>query len=435
MRSGNVVTRELPVTAVLALLHTPQRPPTDHVPFVDECSRTSHSDSLEKNTARSIRSFSVPPSLPAPASYVGPFPARSPRRQRRFRAGPSNPSRPLAPCYFVGHVPSRVERSRRPAGGGCRPRNRASPSAPTVLRGWFDGLGGGDPSGDKRKVSPGGDDAKRKGRPVAGGQAARGRETRDSGGAGSSGAKGVSRIGGAGDRGVNKATGQRPRGGKEGKGLEGAGDGDAEGVNMVASARAFAYAASDVVSSTVEGFQERFSQVFPRNVTLFWGGGESTEVTVPWRGIGLYAGGLVSGVALSFALLTLPYADLGSPGLRKALTLFENVLLDIDQVRRVPSTCPSAGGVLIECVSPWEGLPPPIARLRRRSARDWPLGWPLLRLLQGAAQEWVPPTLRMSPVGDRVSLGCGQGFPLTWLWFMTTCSSREFSGISLYSRF
>ncbi|CAN0144077.1 unnamed protein product, partial [Ectocarpus sp. 12 AP-2014] len=30
-------------------------------------------------------------------------------------------------------------------------------------------------------------------------------------------------------------------------------------------------------------------------------------------------------------LLTVPYSDLGSPGLRKSLTLFENVLVDIDQ--------------------------------------------------------------------------------------------------------
>lgn len=82
-----------------------------------------------------------------------------------------------------------------------------------------------------------------------------------------------------------------------------------------------------------EGIEERFSDNLPQNVTLMWWGGKETNVTIPWRGIGVYAGGIVSGVGLAFALLTLPYGEIGSSGLRKSLTLFENVLLDIDQVR------------------------------------------------------------------------------------------------------
>lgn len=77
--------------------------------------------------------------------------------------------------------------------------------------------------------------------------------------------------------------------------------------------------------------QAQLSQALPQNITLVWGGGSMTNVTVPWRAVGTYAGGLASGVALAAALIVLPYQELGSPGLRRSLTLFENVLVDIDQ--------------------------------------------------------------------------------------------------------
>lgn len=102
--------------------------------------------------------------------------------------------------------------------------------------------------------------------------------------------------------------------------------------DLGASAQALIAAAGETFANAVGGFQERMSQTFPQNVTLIWGGGSSTNITVPWKGIGLYLGGLVSGLVVAGALLTIPYAELGSPGLRKSLTLFENVLLDIDQV-------------------------------------------------------------------------------------------------------
>lgn len=79
--------------------------------------------------------------------------------------------------------------------------------------------------------------------------------------------------------------------------------------------------------------QERLSLASSsQNMTLVLGGGALANVTVPWRGIGVYVGGVLSGLAVAVGLLTVPYADIGSVELRKSLTLFENVLVDIDQV-------------------------------------------------------------------------------------------------------
>lgn len=117
---------------------------------------------------------------------------------------------------------------------------------------------------------------------------------------------------------------------------------------MGASAQALATAAGETLAAAGEtavaafdSVQERLSEALPQNVTLIWGGGASTNLNVPWKGIGVYAGGLLSGLFLAGALLTLPFADLGSAGLKKSLTLFENVLLDIDQVRTITRAGPT----------------------------------------------------------------------------------------------
>lgn len=91
-------------------------------------------------------------------------------------------------------------------------------------------------------------------------------------------------------------------------------------------------AVEDSLSAGVVAFQERFSEIKPQNVSFILGGGKVANVTVPWKGVAIYGGGLLSGLVLAAGLLTVPYTELGSPGLRKSLTLFENVLVDIDQV-------------------------------------------------------------------------------------------------------
>lgn len=83
----------------------------------------------------------------------------------------------------------------------------------------------------------------------------------------------------------------------------------------------------------VSAFQERLLSQNNDTTAFIFGDGVMANFSVPWKGLGIYAGGVVSGLAITVGLLTVPYADLGSPGLRKSLTLFENVLVDIDQVR------------------------------------------------------------------------------------------------------
>lgn len=215
-------------------------------------------------------------------------------------------------------------------------RNRRSrgKSSSTNLQGWFDGWGGaigGDNNNAKNSTAggkskkgsggaqkAGGGETKKKPHPV--GKPKPARAFGGTGGAGNFGTsikkdetgkeKSVATTGGSGGDEINK-----PR------------------TDLGASAQALAVAAGETFTGAVNSVQERLSQALPQNVTLVWGGGASTNVTVPWKGIGIYAGGLLSGLAVAGALLTLPYTDLGSAGLRKSLTLFENVLLDIDQVR------------------------------------------------------------------------------------------------------
>lgn len=92
-------------------------------------------------------------------------------------------------------------------------------------------------------------------------------------------------------------------------------------------------AVGESFSAGAAAFQDRFSEISSQNVSFLLPMGKVAELTVPWKGVGIYAGGLLSGLALAVGLLTVPYTELGSPGLRKSLTLFENVLVDIDQVR------------------------------------------------------------------------------------------------------
>lgn len=120
--------------------------------------------------------------------------------------------------------------------------------------------------------------------------------------------------------------GSSSSGGKGGTGNEGKGGGQEGGVMQMVAA------VGDSLSAGAAAFQERFSELKPQNVTLLFGGGKVANVTVPWKSVGIYGGGLLSGLALAAGLLTVPYTELGSPGLRKSLTLFENVLVDIDQV-------------------------------------------------------------------------------------------------------
>lgn len=124
-------------------------------------------------------------------------------------------------------------------------------------------------------------------------------------------------------RAANKSS---PKASGKGKSREGEGGVQEGGVTQMLAA------VGDSFSAGAAAFQERFSEIKPQNVTLLFGGGKVANVTVPWKSVGIYGGGLLSGLALAAGLLTVPYTELGSPGLRKSLTLFENVLVDIDQV-------------------------------------------------------------------------------------------------------
>ncbi|CAM9606604.1 unnamed protein product, partial [Choristocarpus tenellus] len=57
-----------------------------------------------------------------------------------------------------------------------------------------------------------------------------------------------------------------------------------------------------------------------------WGG----NVTLPLRETSIYVGGVLSGLALAVGVVFVPYTDVGT-GMQKSLTLFENVLMDIDE--------------------------------------------------------------------------------------------------------
>ncbi|CBJ29210.1 carboxy-terminal peptidase [Ectocarpus siliculosus] len=224
----------------------------------------------------------------------------------------------------------------------------------TVLQGWFDGLGAGDSLGDADKGGggesggggksggAGGDKAKRK----SGGSSSSSSPSSSSrgpgkatpplqGGPGSSslfsmlgrlGDGGGTSSGGSGKS--TKAESGTTAKGKDGQAEDATGeDGGQQGFGPMQTLAAV----GESFSAGAAAFQERFSEISPQNVTLVLGGGKVANVMVPWKGVGIYAGGLLSGLALAVGLLTVPYSDLGSPGLRKSLTLFENVLVDIDQ--------------------------------------------------------------------------------------------------------
>lgn len=190
----------------------------------------------------------------------------------------------------------------------------------TVLGGWFDGWGRGNgPRRDKKGKSEGlGGRDRGASKPTSKENVPSPSSSRLSGGGGStirgkqsaspsSGKKGV-----IGDKGV----------GKGGRGDEGA----------PPLFQTFGEAVRESLKDAPTAIQERWPLISsPENMTLVLGGGALANVTVPWRGIGIYVGGILSGLAVAVGLLTVPYADIGSVGLRKSLTLFENVLVDIDQ--------------------------------------------------------------------------------------------------------
>lgn len=223
-----------------------------------------------------------------------------------------------------------------------------------MLQGWFDGLGTGDSSGAADKGGVGGDES---GGGSKSGGAGGDKAKRKSGSSSSSSGPSTGRAkatpppqGGAGSSNLFSMLGRLGDGGEASGGDSGkspkaesgtaAKDKDRQAEEATGEDRGqqgfgpvqTLAAVGESFSAGAAAFQERFSEIRPQNVTLVLGGGKVANVFVPWKGVGIYAGGLMSGLALAVGLLTVPYSDLGSPGLRKSLTLFENVLVDIDQV-------------------------------------------------------------------------------------------------------
>lgn len=230
--------------------------------------------------------------------------------------------------------PCRSTSTRRCGHGSNRHSRRTKPSS-TKLYGWFDGWGATRGDKNTRNNTAGGKPSK------VGGSSGGGRAKEDGGSnkktPNPQGTLKPTRSAG------NFGTSIRKDDKGQGKGAAAAARGERKGgdendksrTDLGASAQALAVAVGETFTAAVDSAQERLSDALPQNVTLMWGGGASTNVPVPWKGIGIYAGGLLSGLVVAGGLLTLPYADLGSAGLRKSLTLFENVLLDIDQVHAV----------------------------------------------------------------------------------------------------
>ncbi|CAM9615996.1 unnamed protein product [Ascophyllum nodosum] len=252
------------------------------------------------------------PSSPAAPSKTPPFP----------------PKRKPPPLALGPRAPGQPERTHPLPLGDGRSASRGNPRRHdlplTVLQGWFDGWG----SGEKPTA---GDKGGSEGRRVKGGKRDDS-SSKDNAAAPSSSSR-LKRGGGrtVGDKKSSSAGRERSvstgKSGVRGENKNGKGVG-AEGGPKLQSLDA-------VRESLVDGaaaIQDRLSMTpSPQNVTFILGGGSLTNLTVPWRGIGVYVGGVVSGLAITVGLLTVPYADIGSPGLRKSLTLFENVLVDIDQ--------------------------------------------------------------------------------------------------------
>ncbi|CAN0233609.1 unnamed protein product [Pylaiella littoralis] len=291
------------------------------------------------------------------AAFSGPSPGQRPPRAPRSTAASEVSTRAChPPSAFRRPRPGQAPRApgggraggRAGGGGGGGSVFRETTSPPfhtplTALHGWFDGWGQGDgPSAaDKKGREAGSSSAGGSG--TGGGGSGAGRKN-------SSSSRSSGRSSSA--RGASEATPSQggdiwslfSRAGKSGSSDSGSGsgsDGKSEGKGT-ADERGQGGRGGGVVqtlaavgesfSAGAAAFQERFSETNPENVTLILGGGKILNVTsVPWKGVGIYAGGLLSGLAIAVGLLTVPYAELGSPGLRKSLTLFENVLVDIDQ--------------------------------------------------------------------------------------------------------
>lgn len=191
----------------------------------------------------------------------------------------------------------------------------------TVLGGWFDGWGSGNgPRKDKKGKSEGLGGRDEGSKPASKEKAPSPSSSRLSRGGGST-------IGGK--------QSPPPSSGKEkgvigDKGIGKGGRGDEGAVPLLQTLRE---AVRESLKDAPAAIQDRLPLISsPQNITLVLGGGALANVTIPWRGIGVYVGGVLSGLAVAVGLLTVPYADIGSVGLRKSLTLFENVLVDIDQV-------------------------------------------------------------------------------------------------------
>ncbi|CAM9233345.1 unnamed protein product, partial [Hapterophycus canaliculatus] len=316
-------------------------------------------------------------------AHVAAFSGPSPRQRRpRVQASSSPPAGSPTLSSRASYPPSAFRRARpgqappilggRGGGGSCSIRDAASPQLHiplTVLQGWFDGWGGADSAstpdkggknaggsgsagagkssegrgssggggagGDKaRRKSPGGIGGRSSGsarRPVAG---ERGKPSAQGGGS-SNIFSGLGRLGNGG-KGTSSSSGGGG-GGKEagarqkGKGGRSASLGNSARAKSPGGAMQTLAAVGESFSVGAAAFQDRFSEIGSQNVSFILPAGKVANLTVPWKGVGIYAGGLLSGLALAVGLLTVPYTELGSPGLRKSLTLFENVLVDIDQ--------------------------------------------------------------------------------------------------------
>lgn len=331
-------------------------------------------------------SLACPVQLP----FMKPFPSRPPsRRDNRQRRPPvqgsssSTVARSSAIFSRASYPPSAFRRSRPGQappilggrGGGSR-RIRDASSSPqvhiplTVLQGWFDGWGAGDgantpdkggkgagsvgagKSSKGRGSSGGGDKARRNTPGGSGGSTRAGERGKPSsqGGGSSNIFSGLGRLGdgGKGTRsGSGGGAGQKAKGdsssssvGKsaQAKPPRGSGKSEVKGRETAEEGRGGSgaiqtlAAVGESFTAGAAAFQDRFSEIGSQNVSFILPAGKVANLTVPWKGVGIYAGGLLSGLAVAVGLLTVPYTELGSPGLRKSLTLFENVLVDIDQV-------------------------------------------------------------------------------------------------------
>ena len=261
------------------------------------------------------------------------------------------------PASRTGRRPRLTRSPHIVTGGGGSGPHRTLPL--TALQGWFDGLGGEGRGSKEDKGESSGSGGGSGGGGAGGGKAPKGggpssssgKDKRRGGDGGRGSSPGFFSIFGGGGgslsdsdsgtgSGRDSSSGQKgmrpPRlpsaGGRAGKvGRGGNVKGKYPPEEETGAERGALQVLGDSFAAGANAFQERFLQE-SQNVTFVFGGGAMSNVSIPWKGLGVYGGGVLSGLAIAVGLLTVPYADLGSPGLRKSLTLFENVLVDIDQV-------------------------------------------------------------------------------------------------------